>query len=175
VEAPRHDERNKAQVTIGKKGFQAGAENPSFKHGHGGKQLGLSSEYVIWQGMVQRCTDSNSKDYANYGGRGIKVCSAWREFEAFLADMGSRPAGLTLDRIDNDGNYEPGNCRWATRKEQGRNTRVCKVEEVYGERRPHREWCELHGQDPRAVLQRAKRGWPYERALKTPFRSRARG
>ena len=73
--------------------------------------------------MKQRCTNVNNHRYGDYGGRGVSVCEHWGDFENFLADMGERPEGRTLDRTDNEGNYEPTNCRWATRSEQDHNKR----------------------------------------------------
>jgi hypothetical protein len=79
--------------------------------------------YVSWCSMIQRCTNPNRPRFADHGGRGIKIYGSWLRFEAFLADMGERPEGKTLDRIDNDGDYEPDNCKWSTPTEQARNRR----------------------------------------------------
>ena len=95
----------------------------STKHGYAarGRHHPL---YEVWWTMIERCQNPHVRSYPNYGGRAITVCARWRrDFAAFLADMGERPAGTSIDRINNDGDYEPGNCRWATPKEQAANKR----------------------------------------------------
>jgi hypothetical protein len=93
------------------------------RHGHTNNDK-QTTEYTIWRGMIRRCLDPNSTPYSWYGGRGITVCDRWKIFDNFLADMGFRPNGKTLERVNNDGNYEPGNVVWATRKEQAQNRRT---------------------------------------------------
>lgn len=97
------------------------------RHGHTAYRT-ISPTYAAWTNMLRRCTNPAYMNYRYYGGRGITVCARWRRFENFLADMGECPEGLTLDRMDSESNYEPSNCRWATRKEQAQNRRP-RVEE----------------------------------------------
>lgn len=100
----------------------------TLKHGHGRSGL-RSGTYSSWMSMISRCSNPRAPGFEMWGGRGITVCDRWLSFDAFLADMGERPGGHSIDRIDNDGNYEPGNCRWATAKEQSRNQRTTKLSE----------------------------------------------
>jgi hypothetical protein len=105
-----------------------------FSHGMSRKEH-TQREYRIWGGLKNRCLNPNAQDYKNYGGRGIKVCDRWAtSFDNFFYDMGISPEGSSIDRIDNDGDYEPGNCRWADRKTQNNNTRSVPLYEVDGEK-----------------------------------------
>lgn len=111
----------------------------SYKRGQRIKTHGLTgtTTYKIWTGIIQRCTNEKDTSFKDYGGRGIKVCNEWLKFENFLADMGIRPKGLQIDRINNEGNYEKGNCRWATSKENNNNTRRQK-NKIYNTRKSNR-------------------------------------
>jgi len=117
--------------------------------------------------MVLRCRSPKSPSWPGYGGRGIKVCDAWAsDFAAFLRDMGSRPAGrYALDRIDNDGHYEPGNVRWATWEESNRNTSRNRFLTINGEQKTATEWAKIHGLSPATVFSRMDKGWPLEKVL----------
>lgn len=125
--------------------------------------------YKRWQKMRSRCLCKSAPDYPRYGGRGITICSRWDSFKAFAEDMGPLPGpSMQLDRIDNNGNYEPGNCRWATPKEQVRNRRKTGFLTIDGIRRSIPEWAELAGISAEAVYQRVYRGWDARRAVFEP-------
>lgn len=131
----------------------------NLKHGH--TRAGFhSSVYQRWAQMVSRCTNAKDRSYHRYGGRGITVCDRWlSDFSAFLADVGEPPAGTSLDRIDNNGNYEPGNVRWATRIEQNNNTSRNRVLEYDGQRKTASEWARHFGLSQRLVMSRLSAGW----------------
>ncbi len=130
-----------------------------------------TKEYAIWSAMKRRCNLKTDRAYKWYGARGIKVCQRWQQsFEAFFSDMGPKPKGKSMDRIDNNGNYEPGNCRWATWAEQGNNRRGTKLYEFRGEMLPMPAISKLIGISVTTLNQRiTKLGWTAERAISTPL------
>jgi hypothetical protein len=130
--------------------------------------LANTPEYRTWQGMLRRCENPDESSYANYGGRGIRVCARWHTFENFYADMGVRPAGTSIDRINNDGNYEPGNCRWATPKQQCRNTRRTQRFEIDGKVYTAPELYEAAGISRQLFSLRLSWGWTPKAAAFTP-------
>lgn len=130
-----------------------------------------SPEYLPWAMMIQRCTNPKNTKYHLYGGRGITVCARWlASFEAFYEDVGARPTGShTLDRIDTNGNYEPGNVRWATKYRQNNNKREQHWVTFRGERMSLTEAADLAGINPSTVFSRIYNlGWATEAALNTP-------
>lgn len=129
-----------------------------------------SKARVSWEHMIQRCTNPNNDDFARYGGRGIRVCDRWASSAAFLADMGERPAGKCLDRIDNDGDYQPGNCRWADLFEQNGNRSNSRLMTWRGRVQCLAVWARELGMKEDTLRRRALAGWSDRRALSTPVR-----
>lgn len=121
-----------------------------------------------WTSMKSRCNNEKSPGFHRYGGRGIKVCERWEIFENFLEDMGERPENTTLDRIDNDGDYEPGNCRWATHKTQARNNSRNKRFRYKGKIKTVTEWCEVLNVPVERVRGRLSAGWCFKDAVEKP-------
>ena len=140
--------------------------------GLGRHRLTRTPTWTAWQGMHRRCRETKRRDWARYGGRGIVVCERWRLFENFLEDMGLCPQGMSLDRIDMNGNYKPGNCRWATQIQQQRNRSSNRPITAFGETKLAVEWLS----DPRcqpnrtAMYRRLVLGWPDERIITEPMR-----
>ena len=126
------------------------------------------AEAKVYSGMKDRCLNPNSQHYKDYGGRGVKICARWLEsFDHFFADMGPRPsADHSLDRIDNDGYYEPGNCRWATRAEQARNKRNTTIALYRGRKMKLQDLCDDYDVPPSTVYSRLSRGVKIEAALR---------
>lgn len=142
----------------------------SYLHGHAtGKTK--SPTWLSWLCMWRRCTVASRWDFKFYGGRGVKICDRWRVFANFLADMGERPAGTSLDRIDFDGNYEPDNCRWATRVQQQNNRRSNRLVTCGGVTATLAEWSRRTGLGRQLIAARLGYGWSPERALSQPIRT----
>jgi len=144
-------------------------ERTHLRHGHcrGENGGGKSAEYRAWRHMIHRCENPSDQMFARYGGRGITVCKQWREsFIAFLSDVGYRPSpSHSLDRRDSDGNYEPGNVRWATASEQQRNKSTVPTYTVGGITDCVAGWAERLRVRPQTLWKRLKRGWSPERTF----------
>jgi hypothetical protein len=139
------------------------ARTTCFNHSH--------ELHSVWWSMHVRCYNTSNKRFARYGGRGITVCDRWKSFENFLQDMGERPSVKhSIDRINNDGNYCPENCRWATNKEQGNNTSKTRLVCYEGELLSITQLAEKHGILVGTLWARLKRGMELEQAIKTPLR-----
>lgn len=121
--------------------------------------------YNIWKGIRSRCRNPTEKAYPHYGGRGISVDPAWESFDVFLRDMGNRPRGSWIERVDNSGNYCKVNCRWATPTVNGRNRRNNHLVTAYGKTQPISQWAEQSGLDWYTIRSRLRYGWPPEDAV----------
>lgn len=143
---------------------------------HGGcRRDNRSPEYTVWTGLLQRCHNPNDKNFSRYGGRGISVCARWRGengFPNFIADMGPRPTGLTLERMNNDGPYSPDNCAWATLKRQCNNRRSNRILEARGRAQTVTQWARELGINPSVIFCRLRSGWAVEAAIFTPKRDK---
>lgn len=140
-------------------------------HGHA---IGEGTpEYRTWQSMRRRCEDPHHKDFKNYAGRGIAVCPRWAKFENFLADMGLKPSPeMTINRKNNGGNYEPGNCEWASESQQQNNRRNNRKIEFNGRTLTTAQWARELGMADKRISHRLSRGWSIERALTQPIKTR---
>lgn len=139
------------------------------KHGHARFGQPPSNTFSSWNDAKQRCFNSKHRSFHHYGGRGITMCDRWiSSFGNFLADMGDCPPGLTIERHDVNGHYEPGNCRWAPKKDQTRNKRNSHFLEFNGQRLTIAEWSERTGLQARRINFRIAAGWPVSEALTLP-------
>lgn len=136
------------------------ASKINYKHG-----MAKTPIFNIWWSMMQRCYDKNSQAYNRYGGRGINVCNQWQQFEGFYADMGDKPKDMSLDRIDNNGDYSPENVKWATAKDQANNRKSNVVLEHNGKKQTMQQWSDELGLKVGTVWARLNRGWDISRAL----------
>lgn len=136
------------------------------------KIYGRTPTHISWTSMKQRCSNKNNPDYPRYGGRGIRYDARWDLFSNFLSDMGDRPEGMTLDRIDVNGDYTKSNCRWATREEQNYNQRNTLYIEYDGKRLNALEWEKITGISKHMIIRRIKSGWDVEKALYAKHRNK---
>ncbi|MGX6999940.1 hypothetical protein [Caballeronia sp. KNU42] len=145
------------------------AKRPFNNLKHGRARIG-DRAYKSWTHMLGRCNNPKDAKYPDYGARGISVCERWLSFENFLEDMGDPPRGTTIDRKENDGNYEKSNCRWATPTQQANNRRSSRFLEFEGERLTVAEWSRKRGIDYSVLLYRINAGWSAGKALSEPIR-----
>lgn len=142
------------------------------RHGHAGNSadVGRTPTYSSWHEMMQRVNNPRHHAARNYSRRGVVVCDRWRDFVCFLVDMGERPSSShTLDRINNNGNYEPGNVRWATRSEQADNRRNTVRLTAYGVTMTRKQWSREHGVKSDTIQKRLEAGWSVSRAVVPHF------
>lgn len=121
--------------------------------------------YHVWASMRGRCHNPNNRQWADYGGRGISICQEWNSFPQFVSDMGERPPGTSIDRIDNNGDYSPSNCRWATRQEQQRNQRRAVYVTIEGVQHRAIELSEISGIKTDTIVKRAADGMSYDEVM----------
>ena len=160
IECPACGKACEMRLGNAKRGVGCGCLGGKKTHGMEGTPI-----YKTWASMLQRCNNTKNPDYSRYGGRGITVCERWTKFENFYADMSDRPEGRTLDRINNEGNYEFDNCRWATASEQNDNRRNT----VFINGEPLAVVARRHGMSPKVLYNRyVTLGWTLERSLNTP-------
>jgi hypothetical protein len=170
------------EVVVRGQNLRRGARKSCAVNGHfwdGREQHGATtthpSEYSSWRKMWERCTSPKQHNYKNYGGRGITVSDRWKSFKMFLQDMGAKPdPSFTIERKDTNGNYEPGNCRWATRTEQYRNTTRSVFVTYQGKKQLLYEVAKSLGLSTPVVYGRLKGGWSLESALSVPVRRKAK-
>ena len=141
-------------------------------HGFARRGKNGSSIYHVWHEMKERCINKNNNSYSRYGGRGITVCDEWKDSFITFKDWAfsnGYEIGLSIDRIDNNGNYEPSNCRWTDAKTQANNKRCCRIVEINGEKKNIAQWCEIYGICPSIVYSRIDSyGWDSIKAITTP-------
>lgn len=143
-------------------------------HGHA-RRGRLTPEYVAWRSMIARCENPKNKSFVDYGGRGISVTAAWHSFAVFVAAVGPRPSAKhSIDRLDNDKGYEPGNVRWATRLEQNTNKRNVHLLAARGKSQTISQWAKEIGVSGKTILTRLRADWPIERAIFEPINTSKR-
>lgn len=153
-------EQLKQVIQDGRKKY--GSKHPRFKHG-----LSYSPQYFIWQAMKRRCFNKNDKSYKNYGARGITICRQWLSFSNFYKDFGvTYKKGLSIERIDNNGNYEPNNCKWIPTPEQGKNRRTVKLFTYQGATHNVSEWERKLSLKPDFINSKLRKGLAFSHIIK---------